>query len=77
MKSILLVVPLCFVIACGSETSNRTVNRDTLTQRQKDSILANSKIPGARGVGSAMRASDSISARVGRADSLARDTSQF
>lgn len=63
------------MLACGSGDSSQTVNRDTLTQRQKDSILANSKIPGARGVGSAMRASDSISVRVQRADSLAADTS--
>jgi hypothetical protein len=75
MKSILLVVTLGFMLGCGSDQSSRTVNRDTLTQRQKDSILANSKIPGARGVGSALRASDSVSARVQRADSVAADTS--
>ena len=60
------------MLACGSGDSGQT---DTLTQRQKDSILANSKLPGARGVGSAMRVSDSIGARVQRSDSLAADTS--
>jgi len=46
MKSILLVVPLYAVLACGSDKSGQTtVTRDTLTERQKDSILANSKIP--------------------------------
>jgi hypothetical protein len=75
MKSTLLAASLCFLIACGSGKSDQTVNRDTLTQRQKDSILANSKIPGARGVGSAMRAADSVGARVQRSDSLAADTS--
>jgi hypothetical protein len=75
MKSILPAVTVGFMLACGSGDPGHTVNRDTLTQRQKDSILANSKIPGARGVGSAMRASDSISARVQRSDSLAADTS--
>lgn len=74
MKSILLVVSLGFMLGCGSETSSKTVDRDTLTQRQKDSILANSKIPGARGVGSALRASDSVGAHVQRADSIASDT---
>lgn len=74
MKSILLVVTIGFMLGCGSGKSDQTA-RDTLTQRQKDSILANSKIPGARGVGSAMRASDSISARVQRSDSIAADTS--
>ena len=74
MKSILLAVTLGSMLGCGSGNSDQTA-RDTLTQRQKDSILANSKIPGARGVGSAMRASDSISARVQRSDSVAADTS--
>jgi hypothetical protein len=78
MKSILWAVPLCFIVACGgSEQSDQTVNRDTLTQRQKDSILANSKIPGARAVGNAMRAADSTSARVLRADTVARDTTEY
>jgi hypothetical protein len=75
MKSILLVVSLSLMAACGgSSDSQQTVNRDTLTQRQKDSILANSKIPGARAVGNAMRAADSTSARVLRADTVASDT---
>lgn len=60
------------MLACGSGKSGQAA--DTLTERQKDSILANSKIPGARGVGSALRASDSVGAHVQRADSLASDT---
>jgi hypothetical protein len=74
MKSILVVLTGGLMLGCGSGKSSQTVDRDTLTQRQKDSILANSRIPGARGVGSAMRASDSISARVQRSDSIASDT---
>jgi hypothetical protein len=76
MKSILLVVSLCVLMACGSDKSSETVNRDTLTQRQKDSILANSRIPNARAVGRAMKAADSTSAGILRADSVARDTTQ-
>ena len=75
MKSILVVISAGILLACGSEQSDQTVNRDTLTQRQKDSILANSKIPNARAVGSAMRAADSTSARIERANALATDTS--
>ncbi len=67
---------LLFTFACGSGQSDQTVNRDTLTQRQKDSILANSRIPNARAVGKAMRAADSTSAGIQRADSVARDTTQ-
>ena len=72
MKSI-LAVTLGFMLACGSGDTSQT---DTLTQRQKDSILANSKIPGARGVGSAMRAADSTNAKVLRVDTVANDTTE-
>lgn len=60
------------VIACsgGDAGKTQTVNRDTLSQRQKDSILAQSKIPGARGVGRAMTVADSTSARVRAADTV-------
>ena len=75
MKSILVVISAGMLLACGSEKSDQTVNRDTLTQRQKDSILANSKIPNARAVGSAMRAADSTSAQIERANAVATDTS--
>lgn len=75
MKSILLAVTAGLILACGSGKSSQTVDRDTLTERQKDSILANSKIPGARAVGNAMRAADSTSAGVRRADTVASDTS--
>ena len=65
------VLALMVVMAgCGGSggSQQQTVNRDTLTQRQKDSILAQSKIPGASGVGRAMTAADSASARVRAAD---------
>jgi len=77
MKSILWLVPLCILAACGSGKSSQTVNRDTLTERQKDSILAHSKIPNARAVGRAMNAADSMSARIRSSDTVARDTTEF
>jgi len=63
---------LAFVAACssGDADPSQRVNRDTLTQRQRDSILAQSKIPGARGVGTAMRVADSTSARVRATDTV-------
>ncbi len=77
MKLFLAALSL-LVIACGSsDKSGQTVSRDTLTERQKDSILANSKIPNARAVGSAMKAADSTSAGIQRADSVARDTTNL
>jgi len=67
-------VVVIVLTACGTGKSDQST--DTLTQRQKDSILANSKLPNARAVGSAMRAADSVNVRVMRADSLARDTTE-
>ncbi len=68
---------LLWALACGrsdSGGSQQTVNRDTLTQRQKDSILAQSKIPGAGAVRRAMTAADSTSARIQQANAAATDT---
>jgi len=72
----LTIIPgLLFLVACGGDSADKqAVNRDTLTQRQKDSILAKSSIPGAGAVGRAMRAADSTSAGIHRADSVAADT---
>lgn len=71
-----LPLPLALVLAaCGGDSAEKqAVNRDTLTQRQKDSILAKSSIPGAGAVGRAMRAADSTSAGARRVDSVAADT---
>jgi hypothetical protein len=72
------IVPLLvLVLACGGGGADKqAVNRDTLTERQRDSILAKSRIPGASAVGRAMTAADSTSAGARRADSVAADTTQ-
>jgi hypothetical protein len=72
-----MILPLLILAlaGCGGKSSDQqAVNRDTLTERQRDSILAKSRIPGARAVGRAMTAADSTSAGVHRADSVAADT---
>jgi hypothetical protein len=69
MRLALLLLVIAACTAGESDTSQR-VNRDTLTQRQKDSILAQSKIPGARGVGTALRVADSTSARAQATDTV-------
>lgn len=53
----------------SSETGNR---RDTMTQRQKDSVLGQSGLPGAQGVTKAQRAADSARARQAQIDSASR-----
>ena len=65
-----LIAFLVLLAACGRSGSGGAAARDTLTERQRDSILAKSQIPGASGVGSAMRAADSTSARVRATDSV-------
>jgi hypothetical protein len=76
MTRSVVAAALALLAACsGSDGGSRpSVNRDTLSQRQRDSILAQSRIPGAAGVGRAMRAADSTSARIQRANALATDT---
>jgi hypothetical protein len=58
--------------ACGGGESDgrQGAGRDTLTQRERDSMLSKSSIPGASGVGRAMSAADSASARVQAADTV-------
>jgi hypothetical protein len=56
--------------ACGGSSSKAPSvgTTDTMTQRERDSVLAQSSIPGARGVGAAMRVADSTSAGIQRRD---------
>ena len=72
VRSAVAVAATLLALACGGggDEGRAAVSRDTLTQRQRDSILAQSRIPGARGVGKAMRVADSVSARVQAADSI-------
>lgn len=63
---------LLLIGACGGggQSNANKVNRDTLTERQKDSILAKSSIPGASAVDKAMKAADTTSSRVRGSDSV-------
>ena len=63
-----LVSILTLAAGCASETAGN--RRDTMTQRQKDSVLAQSGLPGARGVGMAQAQADSAKARQARLDSI-------
>jgi len=51
---------------CAKESEQTT---STLSQREKDSILANSQIPGARAVKKTLTTADSAAARQARIDS--------
>ena len=61
---------LAAIVACSSsEGGNR---RDTMTQRQKDSVLGQSGLPGAQGVTKALRATDSVKAHQAQVDSASQ-----
>jgi hypothetical protein len=57
-------------MACAKATPSRSAAADTLTRRQKDSILGASRLPGARGIRGALSAQDSAAARNARVDSI-------
>ena len=68
----IVVAGVLLLGACGGggQSNANKVNRDTLTEREKDSILAKSSIPGASAVDRAMKAADTTSARVNASDTV-------
>lgn len=56
----------------GGEPEPAPAPADSLTQRQRDSIIGESRLPGARGVKGALQASDAADARARALDSLTR-----
>jgi hypothetical protein len=69
MKSLLLILLL---VGCASKPAAPAA--DSLTRQQKDSIVAQSRLPGARGVNGAMRLQDSAAARRGREQGVSTDS---
>ena len=71
MKSVLvLCCSAVLVAACSSEPPADQVQ--TKTRAQKDSAIANSGLPGAKGVGQAMAQAESAKARQARIDSASK-----
>ena len=64
-NGLVLVLLAAVVAGCGSE---ETAKKQELTQREKDSVFAGSRIPGAKAVGKALRTADSAEARQSRID---------
>jgi hypothetical protein len=66
---------LVVLAACSSKKPVAN-DRDTMTQRQKDSVFGASGVPGASAIHKAQAAADSLNAQRKRADSAAlADTS--
>ena len=76
MKGILCATALMLIVGCvpGETESRPKVDRDTLTRRQKDSIISTMPLPGAKGVGKLLKAKDQIQQRADRLDSLSHAT---
>jgi len=62
-----------FFLACGPGSSDQDAPPDSMTQRQRDSAIGASSLPGAQGVKRAQRITDSLNARPAAPDSLDRD----
>jgi hypothetical protein len=69
MKVRITLCALVIVAGCSSKPAGN--DRDTMTQRQKDSVFGQSAVPGASAVTKAQTAADSLEAQRKRLDSAA------
>ena len=65
-----MVVLLVGLVGCAKADRGPATAGDTLTRRQRDSVLGASRIPGASGITRALRAQDSTNAQTARTDSV-------
>ncbi len=70
MRFGLLAVAMAVMAACAKPAPPRQAAGDTLSRRQKDSVLGASRLPGSRGIRGALSAQDSAAARNARVDSI-------
>jgi hypothetical protein len=69
MKIRVTLLALALAAGCSSKPAGN--DRDTMTQRQKDSVFGQSGLPGADAVTKAQKAADSLEAQRKRLDSAA------
>lgn len=69
LRPVYLLALATAVAACGGGSAPPDA-RAALTQRQRDSAVGASALPGARGVGAAIGAADRLDARTRTADSV-------
>lgn len=68
MRTMIAVCLLAMSAGCAEKPA--TPAPDTLTRRQRDSIIGASKLPGAGGVKGALRATDSAAVRRAREQAI-------
>ncbi len=73
MRTVFYLSAIACVFAGCSDVKPAANARDTMSQRQRDSVLAGSILPGAQGVGRAMRASDAADRRNAGLESASRE----
>lgn len=67
-----LLVGLALVLCLGCSSKQEQEAPKALTQRERDSAVGASRLPGASGVRGALRVADSAAARGALADSMAQ-----
>jgi hypothetical protein len=70
-RRVIAAVLLLALPACMKEKGKDAAAEQPRSQRERDSVLGQSKIPGATGVGKAMKVADSAGSRVQLQDSIA------
>lgn len=71
IPTLLFLASLAVLPACDSGDAEReAVPPDSMTQRQRDSVIGESRLPGAQGVRGALDASDAADARAAALDSV-------
>jgi hypothetical protein len=58
------------LVAAAACEKGETERKQDLTQREKDSVFASSRVPGAKAVGKALSTADSATARQAQFDSV-------
>lgn len=72
MRRLTTLVGAACVLASCSQRATSPTQAAPLSQRQHDSVIGASRLPGASGVRGALRVSDSAAAERARIDSAAR-----
>ena len=68
----LIIACVALLGGCAGDAPDADeVPADTITQRQRDSVIGASRLPGAQGVRGALKASDAAAARAAALDSAA------
>jgi putative VirB-like lipoprotein len=69
-RPVLMTVIALVLAACAKSKPAESPQKQPLTERQRDSVIGASRLPGAGAVNSALRISDTATAKRAREDSI-------